>query len=673
MGPNNSMRGKSGMSTVNTEILILSADSEVRSAVESSLSGICQYHFADEVASALDLAARSPVGVLVLDVDSAGNDIGSLVASLQALAPGIVTILVGEHDDLAALTHLNIDGTIYRFVMKPVSGGQLRMAVEAAAGKFNDEQMGGSAQPDPAKRTASGPLIYAGLAALALAAGSLAWILTSPSQQDVPVVSATLAPPESIVAEEPLPAAGQQIKPGVHSNRFGLILARAEQAMQQGYYLVGDDGTGDDAVTLYGRVLADDPDNPAALKGLEKIMRVFVGEATTALSDGDLDTAERAFDRASRVLPNDPRLSALESQLIESRVSELVAEANSDAEAGDLQEAKQTLSQAEALGAVSVESLEATRAAIEQRYRAEQASRFLSLGYKRVADGRLVEPADDSALTYLRAARNNGSDNEVLAPLAKEIAGAMLARSQAMLEDGSLLLAQEWLDRAVDLDADISGVDAVRATIARRLAEDAEKDRLLALAAERLAEQQLIEPQGDSARDYLLAVQAISPEDPVAEQGLDRVVTGLLEQSAAALEAGELSRAEFLLAEARTTGARGDGPDGLQQRIQLAMAPVPEPVVEEVVDPIPVRRKYVPPKYPRDALLRGLEGTVAVSFTVAPDGGPENIAVVSATPRNTFDRAAMAAVRQWQFDPAIVDGQAVSHPMEVEIEFVLDE
>jgi protein TonB len=95
--------------------------------------------------------------------------------------------------------------------------------------------------------------------------------------------------------------------------------------------------------------------------------------------------------------------------------------------------------------------------------------------------------------------------------------------------------------------------------------------------------------------------------------------------------------------------------------------------VVDPVSPLPVRRKYVPPKYPRDALLRGLEGKVAVSFTVAPDGGPENISVVAATPRNTFDRAAMNAVRQWQFDPAIVDGQAVAHSMEVEIEFVLDE
>ncbi len=663
------------MSTIDTEVLILSADPAVRGAAEASLPGSVQIHLAEETASALDVAARNAVGVLVLDIDSSGNDIGSLVATLQALAPGLVTILAGEHDDIAALTHLNIDGTVYRFLMKPVSGGQLRLAVEAAARKFNEDRADAASQHEHAGKAGSGPLVYAGLAVLALVAGGLAWVLTAPSMHTAPTADVVFSDADSEPAriDEPRPGDEPEIKAGVYSNRFGLILARAEQAMEQGYYLLGDEGAGDDAVTLYGRVLAEDPDNPQALKGLEKIMRASVAEARSALADGDLNAAERAFDRASRVLPNDPRLAALESQLIESRVVELVAAAESEAQAGDLKEAKQNLSEAEALGAASAESVAATRAAIEQRYRAEQARRFLSLAYKRIADGRLVEPGDDSAMTYFRAARNSGSDDESLAALGKDLGAAMLARAQDMLDDDAPALSREWLDRAVALDADIDGIDAIREAIARRQAEFTERDRLLALAADRLAEGQLIAPEGDSARDYLLAAQAISPENPVAKQGLDRVVAGLLGMSRAALEAGDYSRAELLLAEARDTGAQGEATDGLQKRIQLAMAPVPQPEVVEPASPLPVRRKYVPPKYPRDALLRGLEGKVAVSFTVAPDGEPENISVVAATPRNTFDRAAMNAVRQWQFDPAIVDGQAVARAMEVEIEFVLDE
>ncbi|MBS9402157.1 TonB family protein [Halomonas sp. TRM85114] len=62
----------------------------------------------------------------------------------------------------------------------------------------------------------------------------------------------------------------------------------------------------------------------------------------------------------------------------------------------------------------------------------------------------------------------------------------------------------------------------------------------------------------------------------------------------------------------------------------------------------------VPPEYPSRAQRRGLEGFVELEFVIRRDGrvDPESIRVVSANPRNIFDKAALAAVRQWRFDTA---------------------
>lgn len=660
--------GQTQMASVgSTELLVLSADAAVRDAVDASLRDVHTVHMADEAVAALDLAARYPIGIVIIDLDKSGNDIESLIDTLRELAPGMVTILAGEHDDLAELTHLTVDGTVYRFLMKPVSAGQMRLAVEAAARKLQ-----GDAGNDPgtaaAGRSLSPPVLYAGIAALALAAGSVAWILSAPPSGPQET-SRGLAVSGPSGADAPADASVD--KGGPHLNRFGVILARAEQAMEEQRYVASDDGIDDDAVSLYGRVLAEDPDNPSARKGLEKIMRIFVAETREALEQGDLEAAEAAYDSASRVLPNDPRLATLQQQLVDSRVEELVAEVKADAASGDLEEAEQALSQAESMATADPEEVESARQAIEARYRAEQASRFLSLARKRLTEGRLVEPADDSALTYLRAARNNGGDAAAADEFARQLSDAMLARSRGALEEGSPALAREWLGRAETLETDLDGADELEQAIVRREAVDAERDRLLALAAERLAADKLIRPDGDSARDYLRAVQALTPGDPRAEQGLERVAEALLARAEGAFDAGDFEAAEGLLAAARETGLEGRKAADLGERIELAMAPPPEPEPEPEV--VPVRRKYVPPKYPRDALLRGLEGTVAVAFTVMPDGEPEDVSVVSATPRNTFDRAAMNAVRQWQFDPVVVDGRPVAHPMQVEIEFVLNE
>jgi len=657
-----------------TELLILSADPAVREAAEASLRDAGPVHIADDAVSALDLAARHPVGVVVVDLENAGNDIESLIDTLKELAPGMITILAGDHDALAELTHLNVDGTVFRFLIKPVSGGQLRMAVESAmqkcVGGVDDTEDAGS----PVGWWASGPLMYAGFAALALVAGSAAWMLTAPSAPDSSQRPATSVVSPVVPGESMLEAETGESTGGVYSNRFGVVLARAEQAIQEQRY-VGEEGEeggeGDDAVSLYGRILAEDPDNPAAIKGLEKIMRVFVADTREALETGDVEGAERAYDVASQVLPNDPRLAALEQQLVDARVVELVAEARAEVASGDLEQAEQTLSRVESLENADPKAVEDARQAIEDRFRAEQAARYLSLGQKRLASGRLVEPGDDCALTYLRAARNNDADADATAEFERVLGEAMLARSRGALDENSTTGAREWLGHAEALEADIEGLDQLEAAVVRRETIDAEHDRLLALASERLDSGQLITPDGDSARDYLRAAQGLAPQDPRAAQELARVADRLMEQALTALASDDHAEAEELLAEARATGARGEAPDRLEQRIRLAMAPPPPP--EPKPDPVPVRRKYVPPEYPRDALLRGVEGTVEVSFTVMPDGEPDNVSVVTAKPRNTFDRAAMNAVRQWQFDPVLIDGEPVPHPMHVEIEFVLNE
>src|SRR5690606_19820897 len=55
-------------------------------------------------------------------------------------------------------------------------------------------------------------------------------------------------------------------------------------------------------------------------------------------------------------------------------------------------------------------------------------------------------------------------------------------------------------------------------------------------------------------------------------------------------------------------------------------------------------------RYPPAALNRRVEGAVQVAFTIRPDGSVAEPRVVSATPPGLFDRAALAAVRDYRFE-----------------------
>ncbi|HZX80662.1 MAG TPA: energy transducer TonB, partial [Lysobacter sp.] len=57
------------------------------------------------------------------------------------------------------------------------------------------------------------------------------------------------------------------------------------------------------------------------------------------------------------------------------------------------------------------------------------------------------------------------------------------------------------------------------------------------------------------------------------------------------------------------------------------------------------------PAFPPEALRSAQSGEVQVEFTVAPDGSVSAARVVRATPPRVFDRAAVAAVKRWRFQP----------------------
>lgn len=80
----------------------------------------------------------------------------------------------------------------------------------------------------------------------------------------------------------------------------------------------------------------------------------------------------------------------------------------------------------------------------------------------------------------------------------------------------------------------------------------------------------------------------------------------------------------------------------------------------------------IEPQYPRDALLRNIEGWVRLRFTINADGSVADPEVVAAEPPRIFNREAMRAILRWKFRPRIVEGQAVPRQAEQVIEFKID-
>ena len=95
-----------------------------------------------------------------------------------------------------------------------------------------------------------------------------------------------------------------------------------------------------------------------------------------------------------------------------------------------------------------------------------------------------------------------------------------------------------------------------------------------------------------------------------------------------------------------------------------------QPAVQRDRDARPLSQPA--PEYPATAMRAGDEGTVLVRVEIDASGKPGNVALAQRSRSRDLDRAALAAVRNWTFEPAIRDGQAVASTVQVPVDFKLD-
>ncbi len=76
----------------------------------------------------------------------------------------------------------------------------------------------------------------------------------------------------------------------------------------------------------------------------------------------------------------------------------------------------------------------------------------------------------------------------------------------------------------------------------------------------------------------------------------------------------------------------------------------------------------VKPKYTDDALVRKIQGTVILDVVVKSDGRPGTILVTRSLDRGGLDESAVAAAREWRFEP----GRLGETPVDVLVTLILD-
>ena len=503
-------------------------------------------------------------------------------------------------------------------------------------------------------------LLVAGALVAVAALAASAWFFTRGSGTGgapaTPAAQSQAAPPAETapVALPPAPSADLSI---VHG-KVDELLEKARLAMRERRYT---EPAGDNALLYYRSAVAANAASGEARDGLQRVAGVLAGRFDESLNAGHLEEAAQNFANFKAAVPDDARVTELGARLANAQITKAIADLN-------LERAAAVLKQAQQSGLLPADQLAKWKGEIAKRQDDAKVQRLAGLVEGRIHDGKLVDPADDSARYYLRQLLSGFPSSQGTARAQHDLASAYLrkAREAALARNGAE--QERWLNEARGAGLSASDIGAFQKDLAgtQAKAARAEGDRFATLARERVRDGRLTDPAQDSAAFYLTQLQSVDPDNAALAAVSRDLAKLLLDRARGAVQAGR--NADQDLAAARRLGA---DPRDIQA-IQQAAGPKAGANVDPATLAASLKAvKTVPPEYPQSALAKGVSGSVLLSFTVDSKGDTRDVQVLQSTPAGVFDRAAISAVRRWRYNPVVVNGNAVEVPTRTLVRFEL--
>ena len=584
------------------DILVITKDKEFLSTIKDSTRGMHNVRCASSLKQAEDTIRKYKIGVALVDAATVASQVERLTEHLRKLQKRLVSIVAGRRGDGEMLMDLINRGKVYRFLLKPVSPGRARLAIEASV-KHHLEAPDSAFKlsrivPPPAKPVLLKPALKSRLASIKTVPLDTASSKPEPTPESTPKPAAKPNPkpaakttPTPVAESTPKPVSKATPRPVSKTTRRPApeIKARRNEALIHAGDKLSDafddgasfarpaveklrslaqsiidrkssrPGTGSIPATK-----AAAPGNGAPTSRLN-LKLIAVGAAAVIVvvgvgfwlfgSSDEREMPDEAVSVTPTTMEGLPDVGREAAVVDEPAVNidELLEEARLARDAGQVFNPPES-NAIELFLAALVISPDDSIAVAELDATLDEA---LGMAETALIENRTADTA--AALARVALAR---PDHERLpflnAQLEQLLLRDHLVSARDAIRDDRLEDAATAIAAARELEVEETGEiklveeELFEARSARRT------DEVLALANARLESGSLTSPVNDNARYYFQLALSKDPENAAAQTGLSVVASKIVLQAREEIDGGRFNSAEALLAEARQLDPTSD-------------------------------------------------------------------------------------------------------------------
>jgi TonB family protein len=605
-----------GVGSRGVDVLVLTQDEDFLGTVKDSARGLHNVICANTISQADEAISKNKIGVAVVDAAMVGTEVEKLTMHLRAQSPRLVAIVAGRRDDGEMLMDLINRGKVYRFLLKPVSPGRSRLAIEASVKHHLEapdsafKVVGKAAVPakaapkpqpapkekpkaKPQQKLQSSPAPAAKPAPVARKAkpkapkpAPAAKAKASPkpakiekSSTIVPDRNAALSP--SAVAETLTPAAAKETPAPASSGGslftdpkiLGIGATALVAVVAVGFWLFG----GSDEPVATAEIQQDTPAITDAAPAIEAeadapvepavgdLIDEALGMAETALLERRQDDVVAALDRVAIADPDNSRLPFLQAQLAQMQLRNYLDDARAAIRDSRFEDATAAIDGARLLAVSDTSEIDTVDAELSAALSAQQVDGLLEQANARLEEGNLIAPSNDNARFYYELALGTDPDNTAARQGLTVIAGRLALQAREQVDAGNFDMAEALLADVRQIDPaspELTASTNALTTAREREAEIARQAEEQRLAAEKAA-------RDKAAAEKAAAEQKAAEEKAAAER-----------QAAADRAAAEQKAAEEKAAAEKAAAERIEAARLAAEKLAVDQTPASTPAAE---------------------------------------------------------------------------------------------
>jgi protein TonB len=631
--------------------LIATPDLDLWAQLGPMLESSCQLRHADSLSSAAAMLKPGSRTILIADLRGTSPE---EFAPISGNPHNPVVIAIRDQASAGTVDALMLEGEIQALVDIPIeSAAMLRAINDAARISSTSDALSavtapssGSSGGEEKKGLPLGLIIGAAVGVVALAGGG--WYFMKGSDAQPAATATSAAPAPAATSAAPTPAGAKDAATGsAPAASLDEVLEKARLAMDERRYI---EPLKNNALEHFRTVLQIDPANAEAKEGLKRLGGLLIARARTALDERRFDNALAELEAARSIDPGDQRLVEVDARLDSMRAQTALAQIQATLAAQNFDRAQSLLESAEKDALLPPAQLAQLKRELDGKRRAVTITRLAASAESRLNSGRLVTPADESAKDAIKALREAGASNELVARLNNELNQRLLAAARDAATKGDQAAMQAALAAARDNGVSTAALNAVNRdiTAAAQKQQRTNEDiaRFAKAAQERLASGNLLAPANDSAVSNAERLRLLDVRHPTTVQVVKEVRGRLISEARSRLTSGRGADAAPFIDAAESLGGDADLGE-LRTLLASAQAAAEKAAATPKLPPLKMTRPPRP-KYPGSA--KGVEGWVRVEFYVTPEGRTERVRVLSSEPAGLFDEAAVSAMEGARFE-----------------------